>query len=181
MPHVKLGKINDTYDSFIQEHVAHPKIAATCNIPFPYPENGAIKWIGKAEHEIRTGHRSTFMIFYNNPPVGVIDLKEIDRSTRSAELGYWPAVEYWNKGIMTEATRQVVYHAFSELKLRSLKSRVLVTNPASYRVLEKNGFVKYSEEIDQSEARFKGHCWNHYCLTRNQWKKRQSEPVVPHG
>ncbi len=171
MNRIELKEISERYALFIQKHVSHPGVAATCNIPFPYPEDGVTKWIGKATDDIRAGRRSTFMILHNGQPVGVIDLKKGDRRTRTAELAYWLAVDYWSRGIMTETTRQAVHLAFSELNLRLLRSRVLASNPASSRVLAKNGFEKCGDAIDESNTRFRGQCWYHYRLLRSDWKK----------
>ncbi len=76
-----------------------------------------------------------------------------------AEVGYWLGVEYWGRGIATEALRLVCGYAFAELRANRVEARVYGFNSASGRVLEKCGFtlegrlrrrmVKDGERTDQ--------------------------------
>ncbi|HPQ35857.1 MAG TPA: GNAT family protein, partial [Tenuifilaceae bacterium] len=59
----------------------------------------------------------------------------------NGEIGYWLGVEYHGKGIATQAIAQIVDIAFSEYKLLRVYAEVFANNPASARVLEKNGFT----------------------------------------
>ena len=54
--------------------------------------------------------------------------------------------EYSNKGIGTEAVRQVCSIAFKDLSLEQITANVFQPNIASIRVLLKNGF-KYKSAI----------------------------------
>lgn len=69
---------------------------------------------------------------------GLIAKKDV--YSRTAEVGYWLSEEYWGRGIATEAVGHIVRHAFDTLKLARLEAGVFAWNPASARVLEKNGF-----------------------------------------
>lgn len=79
-----------------------------------------------------------------NRVVGSVGLHNDDRRTVShvRMLGYALAEEYWNRGIMTEASQAVLQHAFEHLHLDLVSAYCYATNPASCRVLEKCGFVK---------------------------------------
>ncbi|MBQ8703678.1 MAG: GNAT family N-acetyltransferase [Bacteroidales bacterium] len=57
-----------------------------------------------------------------------------------AELGYWLARPYWNRGICTEALRLMIDYCIREKGFRTLWSDYFVDNPASGRVMEKCGF-----------------------------------------
>ncbi|WP_297067906.1 GNAT family N-acetyltransferase [Thermococcus sp.] len=72
--------------------------------------------------------------------VGVVGLYNIDHENRHAEVGYFLAREYWGRGYGSEAVRLVIEYAFEWLNLRKVYAHVFETNPASIRVLEKNGF-----------------------------------------
>jgi ribosomal-protein-alanine N-acetyltransferase len=50
--------------------------------------------------------------------------------------------EYWGRGIATEAVGAVTQHGFDALGLVRIYAAVFDGNPASVRVLEKNGFEK---------------------------------------
>jgi len=58
-----------------------------------------------------------------------------------AELGYWIAKPYRNKGYMTEVISAVIKYIFSELGLVRIQAYHSVNNPASGRVLEKAGMT----------------------------------------
>ncbi len=65
------------------------------------------------------------------------------------EVGYWLGREFWGRGIATWALG-----AFLELvKIRPLYGYVVKDNLASRQVLEKYGFVIFSEERDFSNLR----------------------------
>ena len=57
-----------------------------------------------------------------------------------AEIGYWLAEEYWNRGIATEALVALTEWGFRELELRRIWAGVFARNTASVRVLEKAEF-----------------------------------------
>ncbi|CAG0973406.1 hypothetical protein PHYC_01371 [Phycisphaerales bacterium] len=55
-------------------------------------------------------------------------------------IGYWIAREHWGRGIATRAISLMI----AEVATRPLFARVAVTNVASLRALERNGFVESS-------------------------------------
>ncbi|MBO4621660.1 MAG: GNAT family N-acetyltransferase [Paludibacteraceae bacterium] len=95
-------------------------------------------------------------VFHNNH-TWAIDLKEtgeaigamgyyphgesnIEIGEHDAEVGYWVAKPYWNRGICTEALRLMIDWCFKEKHFDVLWSDFFVDNPASGRVMEKCGF-----------------------------------------
>ncbi|MDJ0765221.1 MAG: GNAT family protein [Myxococcota bacterium] len=66
----------------------------------------------------------------------------IDVHRFTAELGYWLAEPYWNRGIMTEAVKTIAQWGFDRLGLNRISATPYTTNPASARVLEKAGFER---------------------------------------
>ncbi|MHA6483536.1 GNAT family N-acetyltransferase [Paenibacillus sp. strain BS8-2] len=59
----------------------------------------------------------------------------------SAELGYALSKEYWNKGLMTEAAKQIVDFGFRHMGLVRIEARCLVPNIGSAKVMEKLGMT----------------------------------------
>ena len=57
-----------------------------------------------------------------------------------AEIGYWIAKPYWNRGIATEALRAMIDYCFNVKGFLTLWSDFFIDNPASGRVMEKCGF-----------------------------------------
>jgi len=59
-----------------------------------------------------------------------------------AELGYWLGRRHWGQGRMTRIVAAYLDWAIPALGLLRIETSVLDSNPASARVLEKNGFVR---------------------------------------
>lgn len=75
--------------------------------------------------------------------VGRVNLIEV--ADGSAELGYRIAQEAAGKGLATAAVREVRRRAAEQYGLTRLRARVTLDNPASRKVLERNGFVATGE------------------------------------
>lgn len=61
----------------------------------------------------------------------------------SAETGYWIGKPYWGRGVATRALGAALYDAKS-FGITEICACVYTFNPASMRVLERNGFVRTS-------------------------------------
>ena len=70
------------------------------------------------------------------------NLREINLKKSIAEVGYRVGRLHAGKGIASAATAHLMVLAYTHWKLNQLSGFVSVNNPASARVLEKNGFVK---------------------------------------
>jgi len=57
------------------------------------------------------------------------------------QVGYWIGKPFWGRGIATSALMEFLL----QVKNRPLYAHVANHNPASKRVLEKNGFIKLDE------------------------------------
>lgn len=70
--------------------------------------------------------------------IGAFRQGNIHRQT--AELGYYIAEEYWGKGLMTEAVKQLCGHVFAHTDIIRIYAEPFAHNIGSCRVLEKAGF-----------------------------------------
>jgi [ribosomal protein S5]-alanine N-acetyltransferase len=61
------------------------------------------------------------------------------------EIGYGTYDEFQNKGFMTEIVREIIEWARKQTKVKSVIASTDKTNIASFKVLEKNMFVKIGE------------------------------------
>ena len=61
------------------------------------------------------------------------------------EIGYGTYDEFRNKGFMTEIVQGIIIWAKSQPKVKSVIASTDKTNTASFKVLEKNRFVKTGE------------------------------------
>ena len=111
-------------------------------LPNPYTEKDAEEWLKTvSENEAVTGiYRA---IVYDRKLIGSIS---VDKKEDDAEIGYMLLNEYTNKGIATEAVKQVCTIAFKVLSFEQITANVFQPNIASMRVLLKNGF-KYKGTI----------------------------------
>jgi RimJ/RimL family protein N-acetyltransferase len=108
--------------------------------PHPYHLSDAEKFLAKV---MQREPRTVFALATEKEAIGSIGLMlgtDVHRFT--AELGYWLAEPFWNKGIMTEAVKQLTEYAFEKVELYRIYAEPYATNLASIRVLEKAGFIR---------------------------------------
>lgn len=65
-------------------------------------------------------------------------------SSRGLEIGYVLSKDYWGKGLMPEAVKEVIRYLFAEEGLDFIICCHFLTNLQSKRVIEKCGFQFYS-------------------------------------
>jgi RimJ/RimL family protein N-acetyltransferase len=106
----------------------------TARIPHPYGVDDAEQFIAAVN---RRDGEVCFVIMLDGTLIGACG---IDPRDQGVELGYWLGAGYWGRGLMTEAARAVIDHAFGDLRHETLHAGARVSNPASRRVLEKCAF-----------------------------------------
>ena len=113
-------------------------------LPNPYTEKDAEEWLKMvSENEAVSGIYQA--IVYDGKLIGSISIS-VEKKDDDAEIGYMLLNEYANKGIATEAVKQVCTIAFKVLSLEQITANVFQPNIASIRVLLNNGF-KYKGAI----------------------------------
>lgn len=152
---VTIEPINEQHLPFVQKYASNPQISKTSNVPFPYPENGAVEWYGFIKEGVKSGKCKVFAILNNSEFCGVITLNDIQIEKQSTQIDYWLAVEFHNKGITTKAVKAVMNLASETLSICNFYSGGLKKNFASCKVLEKNGFSETGTFV-MSEGKFKG-------------------------
>ena len=115
-------------------------------IPHPHTIDDARAWLTRLRAPAAEG-RLNFIwlicIAESGEAVGDCGL-HIDLKHRRGVLGYLVRPDHWGRGIVTEALRAVVEHAFDRLDppLIRVEADHYPENPASGRVLEKLGFQR---------------------------------------
>ena len=112
----------------------------------------------------------------DNKAIGAIELKlngHTDMTNRDdeCELGYWLGKPFWGQGIMPEAAKEMIRHAFEDIGMTKIWVGYYEGNTKSKRVQEKTGF-RYqwkSENVDVPLMHEKrtGHVSS---LTKDQWQ-----------
>jgi len=139
----KLRKFRKGDEGSLQKNINDAGIARyTLDIPYPYTRKDAVAWIRKnlKLQKSRKPEKINFVIEIDGEVAGSVGLSDINRKNKRAELGYWLARKYWNKGIMTRAIRPMIRFGFEKLRLVRIYAFVFPPNKASKRVLEKAGF-----------------------------------------
>lgn len=113
--------------------------------------------------------------------IGAIEIKmggrtDLAESENECELGYWLAVPYWGKGIMTEAGRELLRHAFEDLGMQKVWAGYYDGNLRSKRVQEKLG-MKYHHTTPEVPVRLMneiriGHV---NCIRKEDWLLMREE------
>jgi [ribosomal protein S5]-alanine N-acetyltransferase len=89
----------------------------------------------------RQAPRTVFALATADEAIGGVGLEFRDDVYRfTAELGYWLAEPFWDRGIMTEAVCRFTAWAFEHLEVHRIYATVFDGNDPSRRVLEKAGF-----------------------------------------
>ena len=107
--------------------------------PHPYHLSDAEAFLTKVFEQQPT---TFFAIANEQEAIGSIGFmlgEDVHRYT--AELGYWLAEPFWNKGIMTEVVSKFTDFAFERFELNRIFAEPYTNNTASVRVLEKSGFI----------------------------------------
>lgn len=139
---VILRALNETDTENLSRIANDKRISANLRdgFPNPYTIEDAKAFIAKFS---KSDPQIVFAIEANREHVGNIGLHpKNDIYRKTAEIGYFIGVEYWGRGIATEAIGQMVNYGFEKLDLIRIEAGVFSHNPASMKVLEKAGFVK---------------------------------------
>ncbi len=112
-------------------------------LPHPYTDEHALDFI---TNMARCANEHAYAIINDkNQFSGVIGLHL--KSDDSPELGYWLGQNYWGKGYASEAAKALVAAA-SQAGYSTIFARSISANKGSIKVLEKCGFSKTDERID---------------------------------
>ncbi len=151
----------------------------TLNIPHPYTQADAQHWLrltqqGYAQH---TAYAFELELRATGEFIGGMGLTLEARFDR-AEVGYWLGQLYWGLGLATEALAAVLRFGFEELNLNKIYATHIAENPASGRVMLKNGMVKEGELVQHTKRDGRYHDLWQYRLTRQEYAQRSElQPV----
>jgi [ribosomal protein S5]-alanine N-acetyltransferase len=108
--------------------------------PFPYTRFNAEAWLMETcNQEIETN----FAIANDKEFIGAIGIvQQTDVNKYSAEIGYWIAEPFWEKGIVTSALRIFTEFVFDNFVVNRIFANVFEGNIASEKVLLKTGYKK---------------------------------------
>lgn len=115
----------------------------------------------------------------NRRAVGCIGIligenSNFDISQREGEIAYWIGVPYWGQGLIPEAVREVMRHAFETLELDALWCGYFENNEQSHRAQAKCGFRHHHTEENKFNQFLNDYRTEHISrITREEWLAQQ--------
>ena len=111
-------------------------------LPFPYTEQDAKEYI-IATLSANEDDTFAYAITLDDRVIGSIGaFRQGNIHRQTAGLGYYLAKEYWGRGIMTDAIRQLCGHIFETTDILRIYAEPFSYNAGSRRALEKAGFTR---------------------------------------
>ncbi len=115
----------------------------TNKFPFPYEKKD-----GEAFIQLALNHDPLQIkaIVLNGEVIGSIGVHQLsDIYSKSAEMGYWIAEDFWGRGIVPLAIKEMLQYGFTTFDIDRIFARTTHTNLASQQVLKKAGFIFEAE------------------------------------
>lgn len=159
--YLRKWKLEDAPD--VARFASNEKIA--CNLrdafPYPYTLSDAQSYVESCVNNPEERQLCRAIVADNKAigSIGVFLGNDVYR--KSAELGYWLAEEYWNRGIMTKAAMQICEEAFRIFDIVRIYAEPFAYNAPSRKVLEHAGFTL---EGIMKMGVFKGGAIYDYCM-----------------
>lgn len=125
----------------VEKYASDDQLAkTTLNVPSPYPKGSAINYLTHTIESQKAGKLRILAVILKetNALIGLMSIG-INITFQRGELGYWIGRPYWGKGYGTEAARKILEIGFNELKLNKVFAKAFLSNPGSYRIMEKIG------------------------------------------
>lgn len=125
--------------------------------------------------QYRAGIPSSFCIELKDTGkvIGTIGFMWVSNENRSAEVGYSLSRSYWNKGIMTEALREIMRFGFETLNLNRIEAQHECDNPASGKVMEHVGMLREGTLRQRLYNKSRFVDVELYAILRDEWRKIQ--------
>jgi RimJ/RimL family protein N-acetyltransferase len=117
-----------------------PEVSRFLAIPRHRDRADTERFLGAVHEGFRAGSLYQWGIEHAGLLAGTCTLGGIDWENRRAEIGFALARASWGQGLMPDALRALIEHAFGALGLHRIEADVDPRNEASLRLLEKLGF-----------------------------------------
>lgn len=127
---------------FLVERINDIKVYEnTLGVPYPYTlkdaQNAYDDFCKRSNY---FGKTTSWCIRIKGEVIGGIGFHAV-KPCHKTEIGYWLASDFWNQRIMTKVIAKICKIAFEDYHFDRLEAVVVVSNIASAKVLEKNGFI----------------------------------------
>jgi [ribosomal protein S5]-alanine N-acetyltransferase len=147
-----LRPLEKTDAGMLWPYVSNPEISKDMSWQAHTNISETQEFIDGTLRNMELGKTITWCIFINGTFCGLFSLIGILKKHRSltynrAELAYWIGSEFSGQGIMTEAGKEVIHFAFTQLSLHKLVVGHHINNKNSENLIKRLGFTYlYTEE-----------------------------------
>ncbi|MEC2159426.1 GNAT family N-acetyltransferase [Virgibacillus halodenitrificans] len=145
LPNVKLRELllNDAEDRY--QWCLDKEVTKHLNMPEKYPpfsKEETLNWIEMCIDKTN-GYEQKAILDESGKHIGWVDLKNIDKLNKHAELGIAIGDKnYWGKGYGLAAMKEMLEFGFSQLGLNKIWLRVEVDNEKAIKSYERMGYVE---------------------------------------
>lgn len=90
----------------------------------------------------------------DNRAIGMVGLligqdSNFDIADNEAEVAYWIGVPFWGQGLIPEAVKAIMQHAYEHLNMQALWCGYFAENEQSFKAQAKCGFQHHHTEVHQ--------------------------------
>ena len=101
---------------------------------------------------------------------GFVDRHRTELGTPSEEIGYSLARDCWGQGLIPEAVRAIIRHAFTQLDYQALWAAYYDGNRKSKRVMLKCGMTYRLSRIEPVAQLNETRLAHYFAITRREWE-----------
>lgn len=149
-----------------QHHLQPVEPTLPCTWEAAHDDAGWKRYFYSLQEAAREGKAVPFAIIANDQFVGQITIDEITGMPwRDASIGYWLERNVWGRGIASAACALAIDHAFARVGLHRLTATFMPDNPASGKVLVRNGFQE--EGLLRGNMHINGRFEDHFLMGLN--------------
>ena len=102
---------------------------------------------------------------------GFVDKHEPGLGLPSEEIGYSLARDCWGQGLIPEAVKEIIRHAFADLGYQALWAAYYDGNRKSKRVMQKCGMTYRLSRIEAVEQLGETRLAHYFAVTRREWER----------
>ncbi len=102
---------------------------------------------------------------------GFVDRHRAELGTPSEEIGYSLARDCWGQGLIPEAVKEIIRHAFADLGYQALWAAYYDGNRKSKRVMQKCGMTYRLSRIEAVEQLGETRLAHYFAVTRREWER----------
>ena len=139
---INLRKLRSTDAQSIYQNINNKDVMRYLLTPSPYYLSDAKKFITRTQKKWRNDESYCFGIEdkASGEIIGAISLRNINKSHKFGELGYWLGRKYQRQGIMSDALSIILDFSFYKLNFNCVLAGTFKENVASASLLKKFGF-----------------------------------------